>query len=165
MVTEVNAVHAGGFGLTGTTGANFFGGDSAATISVNQTLLDNPSLLQLGGTPGNAGDNVVALALAQEEVERIRKIRTQRNKRNFFGAPDERIAFLKNLWWKMPLYWRPFVYFFIRFFIQLGVLDGKQGRLFHFLQAFWFRLMVDVKIEELLRNEKVRQADKVKEPV
>lgn len=90
---------------------------------------------------------------AKEEVERIRKERNQTIKGNFFGSPDERVAFLKSIWWKLPLYVRPFLYFFYRFFIQLGILDGKQGRLFHFLQGFWFRLMVDVKIEELL-NEK-----------
>ena len=34
----------------------------------------------------------------------------------------------------------------------LGVLDGKNGFVFHFLQAFWFRLVVDVRLEELLRR-------------
>lgn len=37
---------------------------------------------------------------------------------------------------------------------QLGILDGKNGVLFHFLQGFWFRLIVDVKIEERLRKNK-----------
>lgn len=100
--------------------------------------------------------------VAQEEVERIKKIRIQKNKRRLFGAPDERVAFLKNIWWKMPLYWRPFIYFFFRFFIQLGILDGKQGRLFHFLQGFWFRLIVDVKIEQLLAKEKSMRSEKEK---
>jgi hypothetical protein len=31
-------------------------------------------------------------------------------------------------------------------------LDGKQGAIFHFMQAFWFRLLVDIKIDELLHN-------------
>jgi glycosyltransferase involved in cell wall biosynthesis len=92
--------------------------------------------------------------LAREEVERIKQLRLQTNKPRFFGSPDERIAFLKNLWWQVPLYWRVFFYFFYRFFILLGFLDGKQGRIFHFMQAFWFRLLIDIKIEELLKKEK-----------
>jgi glycosyltransferase involved in cell wall biosynthesis len=104
--------------------------------------------------------------VAREEVERIRNLRVQKNRRSLFGAPDERIAFLKNIWWKLPLYWRPCLYFFYRFIIQLGMLDGKQGRLFHFLQGFWFRLMVDVKMEELLKADKEKnKIDKEKNKI
>jgi glycosyltransferase involved in cell wall biosynthesis len=92
--------------------------------------------------------------LAKEEVERIQNLRNQTIKGDFFGSPDERIAYLKNIWWKLPLYVRPFLYFIYRFVFQLGILDGKQGRLFHFLHAFWFRLMIDVKIEEILTKNK-----------
>ena len=92
--------------------------------------------------------------VAQEEIERRQQIRHQAIKPKMFGSPDERIAAYKKMWWKMPLYLRPFCYFFYRFFLQLGFLDGKQGRLFHFLQGFWFRMIVDMKIEEQLKIEK-----------
>lgn len=91
--------------------------------------------------------------VAQEEMERMKKIRVQHNSARFFGNPDERIAFMKKIWWKLPLYWRPFLYFFYRFFFKLGILDGQEGRLFHFLQGFWFRLIVDEKINELKKLE------------
>lgn len=65
------------------------------------------------------------------------------------GNPDQKILALKNLWRRMPLYVRPFVYFFYRYFLRCGFLDGKQGAIFHFLQAFWFRLLVDVKLDDL----------------
>ena len=96
---------------------------------------------------------------AQEEVERLKKIRSQdsSNTARFFGTPDERIAFFKKIWWKLPLYWRPAIYFFYRFFLKLGILDGPEGRLFHFLQGFWFRLIVDEKINELIKSEKKSQ--------
>jgi hypothetical protein len=32
----------------------------------------------------------------------------------------------------------------------LGFLDGKQGAIFHFMQAFWFRLVWDIRLEEIL---------------
>jgi hypothetical protein len=36
--------------------------------------------------------------------------------------------------------------------IRLGFLDGRQGAVFHFVQAFWFRLQVDIKVAELRRR-------------
>ncbi|MFP5040684.1 glycosyltransferase family 2 protein [Parasediminibacterium sp. JCM 36343] len=92
--------------------------------------------------------------VAAEEWERMLKMRSQTIKPNLLGNPDEKKAFLKSIWWKMPLYVRPFIYFFHRYFIQLGILDGKQGFVFHFLQAFWFRLVVDIKIDELKKGQK-----------
>ena len=86
---------------------------------------------------------------AQEEFERSHGLRTSTEKARFFGHPDERILWMKKLWWKAPLYLRPFLYFFYRYFLRLGFLDGKQGFVFHFLQAFWYRLLVDIKIDEL----------------
>lgn len=90
--------------------------------------------------------------VAIEEVERLQNIRSQTNKRNLFGPPDERMAFLKSIWWKLPLGWRPFFYFFYRMILQLGILDGKTGIMFHFLQGFWFRTIVDIKIDEIKRK-------------
>ncbi len=92
--------------------------------------------------------------VAQEELERRKRLRTQSVSASFWGSPDERIAWLKQIWWKMPLFIRPFLYFFHRYFIQLGILDGTRGFIFHFLQAFWFRLVVDIKMYEYLRREK-----------
>ena len=52
----------------------------------------------------------------------------------------------------MPLYLRPFGYFCYRYFLRLGFLDGKEGFIFHFMQAWWYRLLVDVNREELQRG-------------
>ena len=49
----------------------------------------------------------------------------------------------------MPLYVRPFGYFFYRYVLRLGFLDGKEGFIFHFMQAFWYRLLVDINRDEL----------------
>lgn len=91
--------------------------------------------------------------LASEEVERRLKLRSQTLKPAWNGNPDERIAWAKNIWWKLPLFARPFLYFFYRMFFQLGILDGRRGLLFHFLQGFWFRMIVDVKISEILKQQ------------
>jgi len=65
-----------------------------------------------------------------------------------WGSPNEHNAWLKKIWFQLPVYLRPFLYFSYRMIFQLGILDGKTGIIFHFLQAFWFRLIVDIKIEE-----------------
>jgi exosortase/archaeosortase family protein len=91
--------------------------------------------------------------VAQEEVERMMEMRSQTLKPHFWGSPDERTAWLKQLWWKLPRYVRPMLYFIYRMFFQLGILDGRTGVIFHFLQAFWFRLIVDVKIDEILQQK------------
>jgi glycosyltransferase involved in cell wall biosynthesis len=69
----------------------------------------------------------------------------------FFGTPDQRVLWLKRMYFRLPLYVRPFLYFTYRYFLLLGFLDGKQGTIFHFLQAFWFRLVLDIRLEEILK--------------
>jgi hypothetical protein len=48
---------------------------------------------------------------------------------------------------------RPFLYWIYRYVFRLGFLDGKEGFIFHFLQGFWFRLLVDIKLEELAKSK------------
>jgi glycosyltransferase involved in cell wall biosynthesis len=94
-----------------------------------------------------------AEAFAQEELERRRHGTPFLAEPRFFGTPDQRVLWLKHAYYRSPLYLRPFVYFVYRYFLRLGILDGKEGFVFHFLQAFWFRLVVDVRLEELLKTE------------
>ena len=42
---------------------------------------------------------------------------------------------------------RSIFYFIYRYFIRLGFLDGVRG-LISFLQAFWYRYLVDAKVYE-----------------
>lgn len=89
--------------------------------------------------------NRYARLQAREEMHRSSPGRSIR----WLGNPDERTAGLKRMWGRLPLYIRPFIYFVYRYFIRLGFLDGKEGLVFHFMQAFWYRMLVDINIEEL----------------
>lgn len=61
-----------------------------------------------------------------------------------------RVRFCKErIYARLPLGWRAAFYFFYRYFIRLGLLDGPKGFYFHFLQGFWYRLLVDLKISEV----------------
>jgi glycosyltransferase involved in cell wall biosynthesis len=67
------------------------------------------------------------------------------------GSPDDRTRWLKARWARLPLYVRPCLYFLYRYVVRLGFLDGKEGFVFHVLQGFWYRLLVDVHLDDLRR--------------
>lgn len=93
--------------------------------------------------------NRYATLLAREEMETRTNGRRNMIAPSLFGNPDQRALRLKQIWTRMPLYVRPFLYFFYRYVVRLGFLDGKQGAIFHFLQAFWFRLLIDIKLDHM----------------
>jgi glycosyltransferase involved in cell wall biosynthesis len=65
------------------------------------------------------------------------------------GTQEQRTRWLKgNIYARTPLFLRSFLYFAYRYFLRLGFLDGTEGLIFHFLQAFWYRFLVDAKIYE-----------------
>lgn len=53
-----------------------------------------------------------------------------------------------NGYYRLPMFWRAHIYFIYRYYIRLGFLDGTEGRIFHFLQAYWYRFLVDAKLYE-----------------
>ena len=65
------------------------------------------------------------------------------------GSQAQRKRWLKVKYAALPLFIRPFIYFIYRYFIKLGFLDGRQGLIWHFLQGFWYRFLVDAKIFEI----------------
>lgn len=58
----------------------------------------------------------------------------------------------EKVWNNLPILIRPFIYFLYRYFIRLGILDGKQGFIYHFLQGLWCQFLIDVKYFELKNN-------------
>jgi len=63
--------------------------------------------------------------------------------------------FLKYLVYeKLPKSLRAFIYFNYRYFVRLGFLDGYQGLVWNFLQGFWYRFLVDVKVYEIEKKAK-----------
>lgn len=49
----------------------------------------------------------------------------------------------------LPFFLRPTLYFFYRYFIKLGVLDGTKGFIWAFLHSWWYRLLIDIKLLEI----------------
>ena len=55
----------------------------------------------------------------------------------------------KQVYSRLPLGCRAWLYFSYRVFLRLGFLDGSRGMLFHTLQGLWYRLLVDAKVAEV----------------
>lgn len=62
-----------------------------------------------------------------------------------------------GIYYKLPMGMRAHLYYLYRYYVQLGFLDGKEGKIFAFLQAYWYRYLVDAKIYE---NEKLKEAER-----
>ena len=69
---------------------------------------------------------------------------------NIFGNKTERKRWIKeNIYFRVPLFIRPVMYFIYRYFFKFGFLDGKEGFIFHTLHAFWYRFLVDTKVFQI----------------
>ena len=68
---------------------------------------------------------------------------------NFFGTEEQRKRWLKIKYVKAPLFVRPFINFIYRYILKGGFRDGRKGFVWHVLQGFWYRMLVDAKVYEL----------------
>jgi glycosyltransferase involved in cell wall biosynthesis len=68
-----------------------------------------------------------------------------------FGTQAERKRWLRRkVWNRLPPLIRPIFYFIYRYLLTGGILDGRVAFVYHFLQALWFPMLIDVKYLELL---------------
>lgn len=67
---------------------------------------------------------------------------------NIFGNSEEKRRWFKQKYLKLPLFVRPLLFWFIRYILQGGFLEGKRGFIWNILQCGWYRFLVDVKIYE-----------------
>lgn len=58
----------------------------------------------------------------------------------------------KHKYARQPLFLRSFIYFLYRYFIKGAFMEGKEGFLFSFIQGWWYRTLVDMKVYELKRD-------------
>lgn len=53
-----------------------------------------------------------------------------------------------GLYYQMPMFFRAKLYYWYRYYLKLGFLDGTPGKIYALLQAYFYRVMVDAKIYE-----------------
>lgn len=57
--------------------------------------------------------------------------------------------FIKNHgYYSLPKFLRAHLYFIYRYYFRFGFLDGTEGKIYTFLQAYWYRFLVDAKLYE-----------------
>lgn len=77
----------------------------------------------------------------------------------FWGSQEQRKRWLKYRYARLPLFMRPILYFFYRYVIKFGFLDGKEGLVWHLLQGFWYRFLVDAKLMEIQKEMRTKGYD------
>lgn len=55
------------------------------------------------------------------------------------------------VYYRLPMGFRSWIYYMYRYYFRLGFLDGKEGKIYAFLHAYWYRFLVDAKIYEHLK--------------
>ncbi len=89
-----------------------------------------------------------------EAFELLKGIREDEIRARLLGAQNERKSWLRrHIWNRLPPLVRPFMFFFYRYFLCCGFLDGKPAFIYHFFQALWFPMLIDVRFLEM-RNKK-----------
>jgi hypothetical protein len=91
---------------------------------------------------------------ATQEAQEMFNSRTAQDYREIdvrlFGTQAQRKRWLRyKVWNRLPPLIRPFFYFFYRYVLQGGFLDGRAAFVFHFLQALWYPMLIDVKYLEM----------------
>lgn len=77
----------------------------------------------------------------------------RKKEKRIAGKHLDRSAQFKNfvkfkIYYRLPMGMRAHLYFWYRYYFKLGFLDGREGKIFAFLQAYWYRFLVDAKIYE-----------------
>lgn len=77
-------------------------------------------------------------------------------------AGSRRKRWLKlNVYRRTPRFVRPLAYFGYRYFFRLGLLDGAPGLMWHTLQGFWYRFLVDSILADVARRAKAERVDEL----
>ncbi len=60
---------------------------------------------------------------------------------------------------------RPTLYFFYRYVLGLGFLDGKEGFFFHFMQGYWYRNLVELKLLEIEKEAEAKGFKNIRDAI
>jgi glycosyltransferase involved in cell wall biosynthesis len=72
----------------------------------------------------------------------------------FDEKKDNKVRYLRvKFYYKLPMFLRSYLYFLFRYIFLLGFLDGTEGFIYLYLQAYWYRFLVDTKIYESKKSK------------
>lgn len=92
---------------------------------------------------------------ADSEVREILRAQGQDDASNTLTTQPARKRWLKNnFYYRLPKFWRVFLFWIYRYFFKLGFLDGVPSLIYHTLHGFWYRFLVDAKLYEIESRSK-----------
>jgi len=92
---------------------------------------------------------------AEMEAQLLLDAADEKERARFFASQAERKKwFRQRVWNRLPPVVRPFFYFGYRYILRGGFLDGVAGLTYHFMQALWYQMLIDLKYLELRKSRK-----------
>lgn len=64
------------------------------------------------------------------------------------GQPETARKLRDSMYYKLPPFFRARMYYLYRYYFRLGFLDGRPGKIWAFMQAYWYRYLIDAKLYE-----------------
>lgn len=89
--------------------------------------------------------NSYATREVRDYFERRRNLEGQAN---LYGVAENTKKLRDGLYYRLPKFFRAWLYYVYRYYFRLGFLDGTPGRIYARIQAYMYRYMVDAKIYE-----------------
>jgi len=65
------------------------------------------------------------------------------------------------VYYRLPMGIRSWLFFVYRYYFCFGFLDGKEGYIYAFLHAYWYRFLIDAKIYEHIKLHNKLDYDKI----
>lgn len=84
----------------------------------------------------------------REVIDREFVRKNKENLAHLDGGLETNKKLRDGLYYKLPPFFRARLYYWYRFYIRMGFLDGRPGRIYAFLQAYWYRYLIDAKLYE-----------------
>lgn len=72
------------------------------------------------------------------------------------GRPEKDKKLRDGVYYRFPKFWRAKLFYLYRYYFRMGFLDGTQGKIYAFIQAYWYRFIIDAKLYERELNEKMK---------
>lgn len=87
-----------------------------------------------------------------------REVKDYYNRTKGRNKPYKQAAITQKLkdgfYYRLPEFTRAKLYYWYRYYLKLGFLDGEPGKIYALLQAYFYRVMVDAKIYEMEVNNR-----------
>ena len=92
----------------------------------------------------------------REVIDYYENLERKEELASLYGEAEKTKKLRDGFYYKLPLFFRARLYYWYRYYLKLGFLAGKPGKVYAYLQAYWYRYLVDAKIYE----QEIQKKDK-----